>query len=62
MGNTHPLVHVFPKQLTTRFKAEEYLSNVKMEHASFLTKWFSYMPFVLSVEDSGGIFVFFIAV
>ena len=25
MGNTHPLFRVFLKQLTTRFKAEEYL-------------------------------------
>ena len=38
------------------------ICKINMEHASFLTKWFCYIPLVLSVQDNGWIFVFFIAV
>ena len=52
MGNTHPIVHVFLKQLATRSKTEEYLLYVNMEHASFLTKWLCYMPLIMSVPNN----------
>ena len=60
IGNIHPLVHVFLKQLATRFKTEEYLSYVNMEHASLLTKWFCYiiMPSIPSVQNNGWICVY----
>ena len=36
--------------------------QMRSTHSSFLTKWFCYMPLVLSVQDNGWIFVFFKAV